>query len=727
MSTPRFRQHVQGRAQPDSRETIEGPPLPAFRQYAHRDVPVAEAKTDKYDCPRKLNTGDRVEIHLKEPWLDKLLLRNGNRFVRGEGADKKAVKRIFAILTKEKVKAASPSKAYMPENDNEFLVEDISEGTLDIYLEDETNSGNFEFKFRASIPLEYVQWRQLSDLPASASDEEVRFKAALDCLHTFGGAGEPFHDDITNLRLLSARARRLARAFLKAQNALDEWRTKQAFGAVPENLREDLDKALAAASWDKNPPLEFDRDFQELSVEELSSLDDAAREHYTDDDHIRRQLIIRDWAVGVAMEQMQKAQRFEIKFADDSEWYLAHVIRNDRVQQIINFALVDKQPDGTQWTGNLLFAEDTFRLLNDGEDETIDEASYMKKEADQAARDQEDEETDDEDDDPLMNDDVRVGYMDEDGNEISGTITNKRPRTDNASPSVRIEFPYEYEIDGVWIRAERVYQIEDAEYKSGQRVICPDGVEREINEVVGHTALFSDYGGDDGVTFDELDDAAAVANDEKAAAAIQTVEQSDKDGIDVSTPQNWRGRLVRLIEPLSKATIKEPPYNVPYLEYTDKEWEKIRVNKDDLQSEIVDLQDISTGEVFRKVSASELNETGLHLASDAEVSDAEESTVSTDASEDSSDSSDSDEEEDNLLTEVVEYTDPDGSLIVGTISDRRLRTDDADPSVRIEFPYEYEINGVWVGGERVHNQTEINSDVADSLPESSEEDSEAED
>ena len=213
----------------------------------------------------------------------------------------------------------------------------------------------------------------------------------------------------------------------------------------------------------------------------------------------------------------------------------------------------------------------------------------------------------------------------------------------------------------------------------------------------------------------------------------------------------WHGRTVRIIEPLSKATISGPPFNVPYLEFTDSQWEKIRVNKDDEQPEIVDLRDTATGEVFRKVSASELNDTELESASDDEDADANEFKVGNDiicpdgetreiirvglnaagkdvaffeksdsvtfeeleqVREDAEDyyaTSSDDEDDDPLMEDVAEYLNPQGTVTTGIITDKRPRTDDVEPAVRLEFPYEYQINGAWIGSEKVHrhDDTEV--------------------
>jgi hypothetical protein len=212
---PKFRQHVISHApdapaahspdapaarSPDA-PAARSPDAPAARSanatpMQMPNAPSTESKVpdmkDTYDCPGNLNTSDRVLIKLKDIWLHKLVQHNGERFVRGQGTDKKAVQKIQAILTKTKVKqslAAFPAKAlkkwqdkhirtewkakrstkpprsfdiadplvqkwrslapaqpkplptFLPEDDYEFLVEDVNEGSLDVYLEDADNSG----------------------------------------------------------------------------------------------------------------------------------------------------------------------------------------------------------------------------------------------------------------------------------------------------------------------------------------------------------------------------------------------------------------------------------------------------------------------------------------------------------------------------------------------------------------------------------------------------------
>ena len=68
-----------------------------------------------------------------------------------------------------------------------------------------------------------------------------------------------------------------------------------------------------------------------------------------------------------------------------------------------------------------------------------------------------------------------------------------------------------------------------------------------------------------------------------------------------------------------------------------------------------------------------------------------------------------DEDDDPLMEDVVEYLNPQGTIVTGIVTDKRPRTDDVEPAVRLEFPYEYKINGAWIGGEHVHkhDDTEV--------------------
>ena len=755
-----------------------------------------EANEDGFDNPPGLNTSDVVEIRLKPIWRKKLFKEDGQDFVRGkEGDDKKAVQKIHDILTKKKVKKyfvdfpansvkkwqnqhiraewkqthdtkppkkldesdelvvhwrnkqppeIEPLPIFLPEDDGQFLVEDMSAAMISVYLEDADDSGNFKFKFKSDILLKYVEWRQLPDLPVGAPYDKVRFQAALDCLHTFGAAGRPFHNDSKSIMLLSDYASTLDKVVHQAQKALDERiaaRENRSGGEFkdPEmgRFEEGLARATGVANWDRDPPLVFDASF----VEQLPPTAEEV-EQYLEDEHVQRQLFIRQWAVTCAMQQMpdgskrgEEAQLFEIKFEGDSTWYAAKVVRNDPVNSVVEYAYVNPPEDDQDWSnGELDFALDTFRLVQAmaPDDGVITETSIEEEDAEQIAQDEEEDDAESSEDegeeDELMGEDVQVQYMDAAGNLMIGTVTAKRLREDVAADDpLRVTDPYEYNVDGVWVGGDKLSKDEDVDYETDDEVLCPDGVTRKIESTSGDLAFFADYEGHDGVTFEELDEAKLAAVDAEESAAVAE-EEKELHEVDTQKTRKWRGRTVRVIEPLEPYVThikeefygidveewqnekirehwreshdtepptksqkfnesdplviewrnKQPPefeplkqyeeghvigdivtddegtiwklvrftdsgadweevaaehgaeaeatpaeeetlsLNIPYTKYSQKEWKEMKkkqeVSKDDDQIELVDLQDVSSGEIFREQIADELDQE--HYAAD---------------------------------------------------------------------------------------------------------------
>lgn len=645
-----------------------------------------EVKEDVFDSPPVLNTSDVVEIRLKPIWRQKLFKEDGQKFVRGkEGDDKKAVQKIHDILTKKNVKKIladfpvksvkswqnkqirtewkqtrdtkppqtldesdplvvhwrnkqppeiEPLPIFMPEDDGQFLVEDMSAAMISVYLEDTDDSGNFKFKFKSDILLKYVEWRQLPDLPVGAPDDKVRFQAALDCLHTFGGAGRPFHNDSKSIMLLSDYASTLDKVVHQAQKALDKRiaaRESHSGGEFkdPEmgRFEEELARATGVANWDRDPPLEFDASFVERVPATAAEV-----EQYLEDEHVQRQLFIRQWAVACAMLQMpdgskrgEEAQLFEIKFEGDPTWYAVKVVRNDPVNSVVEYAYVNPPEDGQDWSNaELDFALDTFRLVEAmaSDDGVVTETSIEEEDAEQIAQDEEEDDAESSEDegeeDELMGEDVFVEYVNASGDLMVGKVLNRRLREDVAADDpLRVTDPYEYDVDGVWVGSEHLSQQDGKDYETDDDVTCPDGVTRKIESTGGDLAFFEDYAGDDGVTFDELDEAKLAAVDaEEGAAAAE--EEKELHEVDTQKTRKWRGRTVRVIEPLEpyltrvKAEEKTPPFNLPYTKFSDAEWKekkkKQEVSKDDDQIELVDLQDVSSGEIFREQIADELDQ-----------------------------------------------------------------------------------------------------------------------
>lgn len=708
-----------------------------------------EANEDVFDNPPGLNTSDVVEIRVKPIWRKKLFKEDGQKFVRGkEGDDKKAVKNIHDILTKKNVNKywrnfpansvkkwqnqhiraewkqtrdtkppkkldesdllvvhwrskqppeIEPLPIFLPEDDGQFLVEDMSAAMISVYLEDADDSGNFKFKFKSDILLKYVEWRQLPDLPVGAPYDKVRFQAALDCLHTFGGAGRPFHNDSKSIMLLSDYASTLDKVVHQAQKALDERiaaHENRSGGEFkdPEmgRFEEELARATGVANWDRDPPLVFDASF----VEQLPPTAEEV-EQYLEDEHVQRQLFIRQWAVTCAMQQMpdgskrgEEAQLFEIKFEGDSTWYAAKVVRNDPVNSVVEYAYVNPPEDGQDWSnGELDFALDTFRLVQAmaPDDGVITETSIEEEDAEQIAQDEEEDDAESSEDegeeDELMGEDVQVQYMDAAGNLMIGTVTAKRLREDVAADDpLRVTDPYEYNVDGVWVGGDKLSKDEDVDYETDDEVLCPDGVTRKIESTSGDLAFFADYEGHDGVTFEELDEAKLAAVDaEEGAAAAE--EEKELHEVDTQKTRKWRGRTVRVIEPLEpyltrvKEEEKTPPFNVPYTTFSDAEWtdmkKKNEVSKDDDQIELVDLQDVSSGEIFREQIADELDQEhyAADKGSDDEVDEgkmeedetaeqeADDDAVSSDDAACSEEEGESEPEEDILVSDAAEETD----------------------------------------------------------------------
>lgn len=599
----------------------------------HMASPAHSAETKSAD--ERLTFGDRVFVSLKRD-----LERDEQSKDKQSKVDKKKVKKIKAYLARDK-------KGYLPNQPNEYLVDTSAENTLSVYLEPENDSGNMTLRRMYTFEKKYIDWNKLPPLQ-EANEEMTRFKAALDCIHTFGGRNN--FDDLKTLELLEKYSKQMEK--------------------IVETQRDQGVDVILEVRWDQE--LAFDPEYKDPTEEELiyewanitteekelidtvnerqrvlrQQVLDRGQENFTDLERVKQQLKIRQWAETVAKQQMPVGTQFYIYYSDDNngrETFTAEVTINTN-EPFTDIEFVYKDVD-SEIVATLDFVQDEFSLIvnedcgddEDGDDEDVDEIEILEnetileqkelKEEEEQESEQDDDYDDDDDNEFVIGELVR--YMLK-GEETEGVIEEKLKCTENCLLE-------KWVIDGIAVPVNDIFHlIDNAEYVVGQTVVFPEG-SRTITKIVGETAYF----GDDVFSFDVLNDIVASVSDENKQMELQRVEEMIAE-FDITTTHTWKGKVYKMVDK-------------PYLEFTEEEWteknKKALDNDDDEsdevedieQSEVVDLRDINPPyDVVEKVPVDEIDE---EMFKDEEEDD-EEASLSSLSSDEDEDEDLSDEDED---------------------------------------------------------------------------------
>ena len=593
-------------------------PTPASS--THMASPTHSAETKSAD--ERLNFGDRVFVSLKRD-----LEREEQSKDKQSKVDKKEVKKIKAYLARDK-------KGYLPNQPNEYLVNSSAENTLSVYLEPENDSGNMTLRRKYTFEKKYIDWDKLPPLQ-EANEEMTRFKAALDCIHTFGGRNN--FDDLKTLELLEKYSKQMEKIVETQQDqgvdVILEVRWDQELAFDPEYkdpTEEELIYEWANITTEEKELIDTVNERQQVLRQQVL---DRGQENFTDLERVKQQLKIRQWAETVAKQQMPVGTQFYIYYSDDNngrETFTAEVTINTN-EPFTDIEFVYKDVD-SEIVATLDFVEDEFSLIvnedcgddEDGDDEDVDEIEILEnetileqkelKEEEEQESEQDDDYDDDDDNEFVIGELVR--YMLK-GEETEGVIEEKLKCTENCLLE-------KWVIDGIVVPVNDIFHlIDNAEYVVGQTVVFPEG-SRTITKIVGETAYF----GDDVFSFDELNDIVASVSDENKQMELQRVEEMIAE-FDITTTHTWKGKVYKMV-------------NSPYLEFTEEEW--AQKNKEALdndgdgndevedidQSEVVDLQNINPPyEIVKKVPVDEIDEEMLK-----EEEDDEEASLSSSSSDD---------------------------------------------------------------------------------------------
>mgnify|MGYP001378164073 CR=1 FL=1 len=608
----------------------------------------------------RLETGDQVYIRLKKIYLDKLQKQHGQTFGRGESDDRKAVQKIWKILTKEKIltdqqnfpskyrkqwqdkqikeewKKMHPSEKmkkmneddplvqkwrleeppeipllpiFFPEAMSEFLVEDSYEALIHLYLEPSDSSGEFDMKYRATIEKKYIEWEKIED-DFVEDIGEIEFKLVIECLHTYGGEGHPFSDNEKNVNVLKDVEKKLNTEAKTAKKAYDtQLATHAGEGEYKDaelhKLKDDWVDAenVATVDWET-----IDWDFKSAWERPNSG---------TWDEHDITQYIIRAWAERAAYLQMPKGQHFKIQFGD--EWFDGVIIENKPSTNppSLKYKYItlpadadDSEPHGDWRPQQLHLQHDTFYLIDEDEDVDVDELINDNNEG--VIKDDSFETSDDEDDDELIEGEITLTYTDN-GILYKGIATDKKIDSEgNAKYFIKGENKEAWVKDGEF----EVYIENESTFAVGDTVFVEDDANGYvILSIDGEMATFGNHAP---VELEDLES----ASDRTSHERIETDESENKT-IDIYRTHTWKTRTVKIIKGVGQQKIE------PYLQYTPTEWYNIQkkimagLDKKDTpdQPEVVDIQDIATGEVFREIQATEINDATdiVNVDSEAEV------------------------------------------------------------------------------------------------------------
>ena len=163
---------------------------------------VEEEDRDRKNTPY-LNVRDVIKVTLSE---DAVTLVAQASAPRGQAKEFKAAKKIDAFLRKTVARAEEESKedvSYTPEEDNQFYVasevEVDDDGVLEeieLGLHKDGTEDEYKFSHKLTVPVRFIEWEIISradqTVEVTEGDEDDRWRAVLDCLHTYGGEGHPF-------------------------------------------------------------------------------------------------------------------------------------------------------------------------------------------------------------------------------------------------------------------------------------------------------------------------------------------------------------------------------------------------------------------------------------------------------------------------------------------------------------------------------------------------------
>ena len=469
--------------------------------------------------------------------------------------------------------ALEPAPEYIPEEDNVFMVNEITDALMSIYVEDANNSGNFEMKHKAEIAVKYVEWRFVDVLEEAPSGESVRFQAALQCLHTFGG-GNVFTNDPESCKWLSKKDKELDKKLVPIQ--------------AKSGQESDEYQTIKKESWDiYEPPLVFDPEFQELSDEALEQMDPSALDEYMRDTANERQLKILTWSRYAAIKQLPKNTVLEINFEGDHVWYRVKVIKSSTKTEKVWYKYLNSMEDSRDWSdGDLDLVADTFRIVKDLDEDGAAGSSDSDSSSDSSS---------DEEDDTSDYKGKTVTLADG----TSGDITDVRQRV-----PVDIDNPYEYKVNDVWHKNIYTNETDLLDYGKGDTVRCPDGKERTIESTDHATAYFADgYS----VSLNELD----AVGESNASSDDETQEEE----FDYHIVHTYQGRDVEI---LGKVYTKKGVG-------TDDEFEMVKVKFIDGEEEVVSdvpLENIDIEEKEEQDSGSDVDEKDLEAMDEQEEDDA---------------------------------------------------------------------------------------------------------
>ena len=201
-------------APPPVPEPIEAPP-PVPEPVTPRQEPqlpgeessddeeyVEEEDRDRKNTPY-LNVRDVIKVTLSE---DAVTLVAQASAPRGQAKEFKAAKKIDAFLRKTAVRAEEESKEdvhYTPEEANQFYVTsevDVDDDgvveEIELGLHKDGTEDEYKFSHKLTVPVRFIEWEIISradqTVEVTEGDEDDRWRAVLDCLHTYGGEGHPF-------------------------------------------------------------------------------------------------------------------------------------------------------------------------------------------------------------------------------------------------------------------------------------------------------------------------------------------------------------------------------------------------------------------------------------------------------------------------------------------------------------------------------------------------------
>ena len=297
----------------------------------------------------------------------------------------------------------------IPANPNEFFLMDMTETSVTLFVEPINNSGTLTFIMPKDIEIKYIDLKVLPQLPIY-NEEVARFQAALDCIHTFGEHNY-FNNDEQNLNLLNEYA-------------------KEMENVIKTQEKESVELILEVR-WD--PKLKFDPRYQDptddvlinkwanITTEEKSNIDtdtavheqvlDRGQENYTDQESVKEQLKIRQWAETVAKQQMPVGTQFNIYFQDEEngrETFIATVTDNSGADVQFQYS----ESDGTLITETLDYIEDEFSFPEncvDNETEQVNVDEMKKDEEDLQILEETNPLTDDDADDVGDDDEFFIG------------------------------------------------------------------------------------------------------------------------------------------------------------------------------------------------------------------------------------------------------------------------------------------------------------------------------